>query len=41
MAEEVEKEEEKPKKMCIIVTKGTMDSAFPPLILASTAAGMA
>ncbi len=33
-------EEEKPKKLCIIVSKGTLDAAYPPLILASTAASM-
>ncbi|WP_456475559.1 DsrE/DsrF/DrsH-like family protein [Candidatus Pyrohabitans sp.] len=33
------KENEK-KKLCIIVSKGTMDSAYPALILASTAASM-
>ncbi|HZD43198.1 MAG TPA: DsrE/DsrF/DrsH-like family protein, partial [Methanomicrobiales archaeon] len=27
-----------PKKMTIIATKGTLDMAYPPLILASTAA---
>ncbi len=31
---------EKKKKLCIIVSKGTLDSAYPPLILASTAASM-
>jgi peroxiredoxin family protein len=30
--------EEGPKKMVIIATKGTLDMAYPPLILASTAA---
>ena len=29
-----------PKKMVIIATKGTLDWAYPPLILASTAAAM-
>ena len=29
-----------PKKMAIIATKGTLDIAYPPLILASTAAAM-
>lgn len=33
-------EEEKPKKICIIVSKGTLDAAYPPLIIASTAASM-
>ena len=28
------------KKMCIIVTKGTLDWAYPPFILATTAAAM-
>ncbi len=32
--------EEKKKKLCIIITKGTLDAAYPPLILASTAASM-
>jgi len=32
--------ENKPKKMAIIATKGTLDMAYPPLILASTAAAM-
>jgi peroxiredoxin family protein len=30
--------EEGPKKMVIVATKGTLDMAYPPLILASTAA---
>jgi peroxiredoxin family protein len=30
--------EDRPKKMVIIATKGTLDMAYPPLILASTAA---
>ena len=29
-----------PKKMAIIATKGTLDMAYPPMILASTAAAM-
>ncbi|GBE55657.1 MAG TPA: peroxiredoxin family protein [Euryarchaeota archaeon] len=33
-------EEDKKKKICIIVTKGTLDAAYPPLILATTAASM-
>ncbi len=33
-------EEKKKKKLCIIVSKGTLDAAYPPLILASTAASM-
>ena len=32
--------EEKPKKMSIIASKGALDMAYPPLILASTAAAM-
>jgi peroxiredoxin family protein len=32
--------EDRPKKMAIIATKGTLDMAYPPLILASTAAAM-
>ena len=32
--------EEKPKKMAIIASKGTLDAAYPPLILASTAVAM-
>lgn len=31
---------EKPKRMAIIASKGTMDMAYPPLILASTAVAM-
>lgn len=30
----------KPKRMAIIASKGTLDMAYPPLILASTAAAM-
>lgn len=30
--------EEKPKRMAIIASKGSMDDAYPPVILASTAA---
>lgn len=33
-------EEEKKKRMAIIASKGTLDMAYPPLILASTAAAM-
>lgn len=33
-------EEKKRKRMAIIASKGTMDMAYPPLILASTAAAM-
>lgn len=32
--------EEKKKKMAIIASKGTLDMAYPPLLLASTAAAM-
>jgi peroxiredoxin family protein len=32
--------EEKPKRMAIIASKGTLDMAYPPVILASTAAAM-
>lgn len=32
--------DEKPKKMAIIASKGTLDEAYPPLILATTAAAM-
>jgi peroxiredoxin family protein len=33
-------EQEKKKKMALIASKGTLDMAYPPLILASTAAAM-
>lgn len=33
-------EEEKPKRMAIIAGHGTLDQAYPPLILASTAAAL-
>ena len=32
--------EEQPKKMALIASKGSLDMAYPPLILASTAAAM-
>ena len=32
--------EDKPKKMALIATKGALDMAYPPFILASTAAAM-
>jgi peroxiredoxin family protein len=32
--------EEKQKKMALIASKGSLDMAYPPLILASTAAAM-
>jgi peroxiredoxin family protein len=38
MALEAAKKAAKPKKLAIIATKGTLDWAYPPLILASTAA---
>lgn len=33
-------EETKPKRMAIIASKGTLDQAYPPLILASTAVAL-
>ncbi len=39
MAEQKKKTNEK-KKMAIVASKGTLDMAYPPLILASTAAAM-
>ncbi len=33
-------EEERPKRMALIASKGTLDWAYPPFILASTAAAM-
>jgi peroxiredoxin family protein len=35
-----ENEKEKPKKLALIASKGTLDWAYPPFILASTAAAM-
>jgi len=35
-----EREQSKPASMCIIATKGTMDWAYPPFILSSTAAAL-
>ncbi|MHA1940233.1 MAG: DsrE/DsrF/DrsH-like family protein [Candidatus Hodarchaeales archaeon] len=32
--------EDKPKRMAIIAANGTLDAAYPPMILASTAAAM-
>ncbi|MFW9997564.1 MAG: DsrE/DsrF/DrsH-like family protein [Candidatus Odinarchaeota archaeon] len=32
--------EERPKRLAIIASKGTLDDAYPPMILASTAAAM-
>jgi peroxiredoxin family protein len=40
LSEEEEKRRTKTKKLAIISTKGTLDWAYPPLILASTAAAM-
>lgn len=40
LAEKERERAEKPKKMALIATKGTLDFAYPPLILASTAAAM-
>jgi len=37
---EVSMSSDKPKRMAIIASKGTLDMAYPPLILASTAAAM-
>ncbi len=38
LAEATDDDEDRNKKMSIIATKGTLDMAYPPLILASTAA---
>jgi len=40
LAEKEAEREAKPKKMAIIATKGTLDWAYPPLILATTAAAL-
>lgn len=40
LAEKEAERAERPKKMTIIATKGTLDWAYPPLILASTAAAL-
>ena len=40
MAEKEREKAEKPKKMALISTKGTLDWAYPPLILATTAAAL-
>jgi len=32
--------ETKPKRMALIASKGTLDSAYPPFMLASTAVAM-
>ena len=40
LAERERERAEKPKKMAIIATRGTLDWAYPPLILTTTAAAM-
>ena len=40
LAEKAQKEAERPKKIALISTKGTLDMAYPPLILATTAAAL-
>ena len=40
MAEKEREKAEKPRKMALISTKGTLDWAYPPLILATTAAAL-
>ncbi len=40
LAERARKEEAKVKKLAVIATKGTLDMAYPPLILATTAAAL-
>ncbi len=40
LAEQKAKEKKRQKRMAIISTKGTLDWAYPPLILASSAAAM-
>jgi len=40
LEEEEDKRRQRPKKVAIIATKGTLDWAYPPLILASTAASI-
>jgi|SRR5579864_5830704 len=40
LAEKEREKAEKPKKMALIATKGTLDMAYPPLILATTAASL-
>ena len=40
LAKKEAEREAKPKKMAIIATKGTLDWAYPPLILATTAAAL-
>jgi peroxiredoxin family protein len=40
MAQKEAEAADKPKKMVLVATKGTLDWAYPPLIMASTAAAM-
>jgi peroxiredoxin family protein len=40
LAEKAQKEAERPKKIALISSKGTLDMAYPPLILATTAAAL-
>jgi peroxiredoxin family protein len=40
LAERAQKEAERVKKIALISTKGTLDMAYPPLILATTAAAL-
>jgi len=40
LAEKQAEKDAKPKKMALISTKGTLDWAYPPLILATTAASL-
>jgi peroxiredoxin family protein len=40
MAEKAAEEEARQRKMVIVATKGTLDWAYPPLIMASTAAAL-
>lgn len=40
LAEKEREQAAKPKKMALIATKGTLDWAYPPLILATTAAAL-
>lgn len=40
LREQEAKKETTPKKMAVIATKGTLDWAYPPLVLASTAASL-
>ena len=35
-----EEQEERPKRLALIVSKGTLDQAYPPLVMATTAASM-